>query len=260
MKKTILTQIQLAVLEQLLAEVGPIVKFDQITRFLPQTMPAAQRQFVHRLAQAGWLVRIKKGLYQVADLSSLGTLTLSRYTVAQLLVPESYVSFESALHYHGLYDQLMRGTTSVALKQHATVERQEYAYAYVKTARKYFYGWHEHAIDGRMVSIAAPEKALIDIIQFHRTESTTDVVREKLFEYQDALDWPVLHTYLTRATLTTQRIFGFLLDSLKLDSSPLQDTGRQSLMVSKLTPHSTVYNAKWRLYYEPCLMQAFPQP
>lgn len=259
MKRTVLTQTQLTVLEQLLAEVGLIVSFDQIIRFLPQKTLAAQRQFVHRLAQAGWLVRIKKGLYQIADLGSLGTLTLTRYTIAQLLVSESYVSFESALQYHGLYDQLMRGTTSVSLIQHATVERQGYAYAYVKTAPKYFYGWHEHAIDGQLIRIAAPEKALIDIIQFHRTDATTDIVREKLFDYQDTLDWPLFHTYLVRANLTTQRIFGFLLDSLDLDSSSIQELGRKSLMVSKLTPHSTAYNAKWRLYYEPSLIQPYPQ-
>ncbi len=255
MKQTVLNQAQLTVLEHILAQFGSVVSFDQIAECLPDTTPAARRQFVHRLVKAGWLVRIKKGLYQVADLSSLGTLTLSRYAIAQLLVPESYISFESALQYHGLYDQLQRGTSSVTLKQHATVELYGYAYVYVKTTAKSFYGWQEHAIDGQLVKMATPEKALIDMIQLHRTEYSTDVVREKLADYQGDLDWPTLYAYLARANLTTQRIFGWLLDSLHLDSSPLQIKAHQSPMVSKLTAHSATYNPKWRLYYEPTLIQ-----
>lgn len=256
MKRTVLNQAQLAVLEQLIAQMGQVVTFSQIVPFLPVAQPAQQRRFVHQLVQAGWLVRIKKGLYQVADLSSLGTLTLSPYTVAQLLAPESYVSFELALQYHGLFDQLLNGTLSVSLKQYQTVELQGFAYQYVKTTPKYFYGWQEHALDGRLVKIAAPEKALLDMIQYHRTEYTADVVLEKLQEHQGTLDLAVLQSYLLSANLTTQRIFGFFLDTLQLDSTPLWRSARQSPAVSKLTPDSPAYNAKWRLYYEPAL---FPQ-
>jgi predicted transcriptional regulator of viral defense system len=255
MKRTVLTRPQLDVLEQIIAQVGQIVTFAQIVPFLPVATPAQQRRFVHQLVQAGWLVRIKKGLYQVADLSSLGTLTLSPYTVAQLLAPESYVSFEAALQYHGLFDQLLNGTLSVSLRQYPTVELQGFAYQYVKTTQKYFYGWQEQPLDGRMVKIAAPEKALIDMIQYHRTEYTADVVLEKLQAYQETLDFAVLQTYLLRANLTTQRIFGFFLDALQMDSTPLWRAARQSPAVSKLTPDSPAYNAKWRLYYEPALIQ-----
>lgn len=261
MKRTILNQTQLNLLEQVLAAIGPVVTFEQIADLLPGMTVAGKRQFVYRLVQAGWLVRIKKGLYQVADLSSLGTLTLSRYAVAQLLVPESYVSFEAALQYHGLYDQLQRATQSAALKQHATVELEGYAYIYVRTKQDAFYGWEEQAIDGQVVKIATSEKALIDLIQLHRTAYSTDVVREKLAEYQATLDWPRLYTYLARANLTTQRIFGWLLDSLHVDSTPLQALVQHSPMVSKLTARSTTYDPKWRLYYEPSLLQnAYLEP
>lgn len=256
MKRTVLTQTQLDVLEQILANVGHVVTFAQITPFLSSTTPAQQRQFVHRLVQAGWLVRIKKGLYQVTDVSSLGALTLSPYTLAQLLVAESYVSFEAALQYHGYYDQLLQGTVSVALKQHQTVELQGFAYQYVKTQPKYFYGWQGHALDGRMVKIASAEKALIDMIQYHRTGYTADVVVEKLQEYQNDLDLDRLQVYLLRTNLATQRIFGFLLDTLGIDTgTALHRSSGQSTAVSKLTPDSTAYNAKWRLYYQPSLLR-----
>jgi predicted transcriptional regulator of viral defense system len=255
MKRTILTQAQLEVLEQILVQVGNVVTFDQIVPFLPVDTSEQQRQFIYRLVQAGWLVRIKKGLYQVADLSSLGALTLSPYNIAHLLVPESYVSFESALQHHGLYDQLLNGTVSVSLKQHQTVALQGFAYQYVKTLQKYFYGWQEYGLDSQMVKIATPEKALIDMIQYHRTDYTADVVREKLQEYQDILDFEVLQSYLLCANMATQRIFGFFLDTLHIDSTQLWQSAKQGTAVSKLTPYSRAYNAKWRLYYEPALFQ-----
>ena len=62
MKRTILNQTQLNLLEQILAAIGPVVTFEQIADLLPGMTVAAKRQFVYRLVQAGWLVRIKKGM------------------------------------------------------------------------------------------------------------------------------------------------------------------------------------------------------
>ena len=177
--------------------------------------------------------------------------------MAQLLVPESYVSFESALQFHGLHDQLLNSTNSVALRQHERIDLQGYSYHYVKTSEKYYFGWDEQNIEGHKVKIASPEKALIDIIQFQRSDYTTDVVLEKLQSYQDSFDLERLQTLLAQANQTTQRIFGFLLDTLGLDSSKLQQPAKQSGAVGKLTPASSQYNAKWRLYYEPALIAPY---
>ena len=46
--------------------------FAEIAPFVPATDAVGKRQFVSRLTQAGWLVRIKNGVYQIADLTSLG--------------------------------------------------------------------------------------------------------------------------------------------------------------------------------------------
>jgi hypothetical protein len=81
------------------------------------------------------------------------------------------------------------------------------------------------------------------------------VVFEKLNDYQATLNFVILQDYLLRANLTTQRIFGFFLDVLHIDSTRLWHSAKQSPAVSKVTPESPTYNAKWRLYYEPSLVQ-----
>ena len=85
----VLNRTQLEFLEQIIAQHGTLVTLDEIAPFVPAKDDLGKRQFVSRLSQAGWLVRIKKGVYQIADLTSLGTVTLSRYAVAQILAPGS---------------------------------------------------------------------------------------------------------------------------------------------------------------------------
>ncbi len=74
MKSAVLNTTQLAFLEELMLRFGKVVTYAQIAPLVPAADAVAKRQFVSRLTNSGWLVRIKKGVYQVADISSLGTL------------------------------------------------------------------------------------------------------------------------------------------------------------------------------------------
>jgi predicted transcriptional regulator of viral defense system len=139
----VLNRAQLEFLEQIIARCGTIVTYAQISPHIPVQDELGKRQFVSRLSQAGRLVRIKKGVYQVADLASLGTVTLARYAVAHILAPDSYVSFEAALQFHGLHDQLMQTMASVALKQHQSVVVQDYLPRANLTTQRIFGFWFD---------------------------------------------------------------------------------------------------------------------
>lgn len=259
MTSVVLNDAQRAFLEELLLRGGGVMTYERLVGLIPYEHDVAKRRFVSQLRRAGWLVPIKKGVYQVAsDLSALGKLTLSRYVIAQVLVPGSYVSFEAALQFHGLHDQLMQTTTSVAQKQYAAVTLQGYTYRFVKTGEQYFFGYKEHALDGEKAQIATAEKALIDMIQFHRSDASTDRVLEILVENGHALDQERLVDYLLRANLTTQRVFGLLLDSSGLAYDPrLEESARQSIADSRLSTAAQTYNAKWRLYYDPAMFRHY---
>ena len=259
MKQTILNQTQLTFLEEVLLRYGTVVSYAEIAPFVPATDAVGKRQVVSRLTQAGWLVRIKNGVYQIADLTSLGTLTLSRYAVARILVPESYVSFEGALQFHGLHDQMMRTLTSVSLRQHASVELAGLTYQYVKTKVEFFFGFKEQVFDGQMAQIASAEKALIDLVQLGRTAYTSDQVAETLADSRHMLDLDLLNHYLEQANLTTQRIFGFMFEAFGIDyDDHLLIRAQKSLASSRLTPDSSIYNAKWRLYHYASMLERYP--
>ena len=243
---TILNSTQLEFLEEIISRHGTVVTYEEIAPYVPRQDEVGKRQFVSRLSQAGWLVRIKKGVYQIAELTSLGTVTLARYAIAHILAPDSYVSFESALQFHGIHDQYMRTVSSVSLKQrkYATVEGT--TYRFVKTAKKFFFGFEEHLFDGQVAQIATAEKALIDMIQLHRSAYTSDRVAEILADNLHQVDVGCLNDYLKRANLTTQRIFGFLFDKLDIAyDRQLVTRAQGGLASSWLTSESDEYNARW---------------
>ncbi len=261
MRSTVLNTTQLAFLEELIIHFGQVVTYEQIAPWVPASTALAKRQFVSQLVNAGWLVRIKKGIYQVADVSSLGTLTLSRYAIAQILAPGSYVSFEGALQFHGLHDQLLQTTTSVSLSQRPAATLQGYHYRFVKTSEKSHFGFQKEMVDGQKALIASPEKALIDMIQLHRSRHSTDWVAEILLGQENRIDQQRLLGYLSRCNLTTQRIFGLLFDTVGFPyDQQLVASAQQGQATSRLTVESDEYNAKWRLYYTPDLFARYLTP
>ena len=164
---------------------------------------------------------------------------------------KSYISFESALQYHGLFNQYLSSINAISVSQKKSRIIDGIKYNFITTKAKFFYGWETYQIDNQDVKIASIEKALIDLIQFHRTRYSTDIVIEKLLDYQDQIDFYKLNDFLLQANLTTRRIFGFLFDMAGIDSQKLLDSVQSRKSVSSITKsEDNIYNHKWKLYYD----------
>src|SRR3989338_4643365 len=106
MKYTILSDRQSKLLENLIVKHGNIVTSEHIFTEAREFWDYKQaKNIITALTKNGWLMRIKRGLYAINDLSSRGSLSLSPYAIANALVEDSYVSFESALNHRGMLDQ-----------------------------------------------------------------------------------------------------------------------------------------------------------
>lgn len=129
---------------------------------------------------------------------------------------------------------------------------------FVKTTSKFFYGFKQQRFSGQAAHIATAEKALVDMIQLHRTYYTADRVAEILAGSVHMLDTPQLAGHLRQANLTTQRIFGFWFDRLGLPIDPdLAQRARSGQAASRLTADSTTYDHKWRLYYDNSIVERY---
>ncbi|MFH0739650.1 MAG: type IV toxin-antitoxin system AbiEi family antitoxin domain-containing protein [bacterium] len=255
MNYTILSTKQSELLEQLIVKHGQIITSQDIFSQAKESWDYQQtKNLITKLVKNGWLMRIKNGLYAISDLSNRGFLSLSFYTVAGLLVKDSYVSFESALQYYGMFDQLAGKTISVSLKKFKTVLLNNTEYSFIQTKEKLFFGFQEEIIDNKATRIATAEKALIDIINFRKSKYAVDLVIEKLAEHKHSLDLARLAEYLKEFSQATIKTFGFIFDLLKIDSVDIYRLAENSIKIKHSTHRMLLgdkkFNAKWRLYYD----------
>ena len=250
MKRSLLNENEYQLLEDAIVMHGAVVRFSELHQLFNKDIQYTRKR-ISKLVEDGWLTRIKKGLYVISDLSTRGSLAVDQRAVVNLLVDNAYISFQTALQFHGYFDQLLAVVISVSIERHKTRKVGFSTYNFVYTQEKYFYGWKTHSLDGLEVKIASFEKALIDMIQFHRTNYSTDIVMEKLIDYQNEIDQNQLLKYLLKSNLTTRRIFGFLLDCVGMDTSQLLDSTISSTSVSSIAEsENKIYNHKWKLYYD----------
>lgn len=255
MNYTILSTKQGELLERLIVKYGQVVTFQNIFDQAKESWDYQQtKNLITKLVKNGWLMRLKKGLYVISDLTSRGFLSLSFYTIAGLLVKESYVSFESALQYHGMFDQLTNKIISVSLKKFKKVSLNGTEYSFIKVKEKMFFGYQEALIDNKNTRIATAEKALIDIINFRKSRYAVDLVVEKLKEHKRSLDFERLAMYLEECSVATIKTFGFIFDLLGIDSADVYRLAEGSIKTANSTHRmlsgDKKFNAKWRLYYD----------
>lgn len=249
MKKTILSEKELYLLEGLISDHGYIVTSRQIEAKLGISQQAA-RNLVGKMVRNGWLVRIKKGFFAIANLESHSFSNISPLAIAQVLVPGSYVSFEFALNYHGYFDQLPAKVTSVATSNTKRYEFQNTEYIFVKAKPEMMKGFQEITIEGQNGRVAELEKVSLDFLHFRRDGYTVDLLIEKFKEAKNEIDVAKMTDLASVYPITLRRRLGFLFDLVGIDSGRLHQNLKGTPGFAKLTNKSKLFNAKWRLYYE----------
>ena len=157
---------------------------------------------VNRALKAGELVRVKRGIYVLAD--EFRDEPIHPFALAQQLQPGSYVSGESALSFHGWIPEAVRSVLSITHKgksvsyEHERLGKFEYRRMTVKPGY-FLQAVTRHELHHQVALIADPMRALMDLV------------------YLRKLPWQGL---------------GFLLDGLRIDEQAIRETS--SLSITKL--------------------------
>jgi len=149
-----------------------------------------------------------------------------------------------------MFDQHVDKIVSISTRVYKTTSLQNIEYSFVKTKPSQYFGWEEVVIDNRVVRIATAEKALIDMVNFHKSKYAIDLMIEKLSLYRNSLDTTKLNKYLSKFPLTTVKIFGLIFDLLGIDSSQLYKLIEANHGTHWMLSGDKKFNAKWRLYYD----------
>jgi predicted transcriptional regulator of viral defense system len=134
----------------------PVVTTDDAALALGAERSAAT-QTLKRLATTGLLKRIRHGLW--ATDSNLDPLLLPEYLTAPF---PAYISFHSALFFHGMVSQIANVIYVASLAQTRTVRTSVGTYSVHRLVPTFFGGYDTVKTSG--VRLATPEKALLDTL------------------------------------------------------------------------------------------------
>lgn len=122
---------------------------------------------VSRALKSGDILKLKRGLYLFAK--KLRRDSLSSFLIANKLYAPSYVSFESALSYHGLIPEAVYSTVSACWQRKSKVFENElgrFCFDYIP-CRPFFMGVESLKEKGGAL-VANPLRALFDLLYLRR--------------------------------------------------------------------------------------------
>ena len=120
----------------------------------------SSRFLLHRYNKAGFIVRVKRGLYAFPD-----AMPPESYLANKLYAP-SYLSREFALSYHGIIPETVYEMTSISPKATRKFEKLGKIYSYRHIRKEAFTGYIVVRQQGYSFLIADPEKAFVDTLYY----------------------------------------------------------------------------------------------
>lgn len=140
-------------------------------RWLFGLSQSAAVKLLHRYAANGFIVRLKRGMYALAD-----NLPPELFIASKLYEP-SYISREFALSYHRVIPEAVYEITSVTPKATRRFEKLGKVYSYRKIKKAAFTGYTIEKQRGLSFRIADPEKAFVDADYFRMLDGLKPISR-----------------------------------------------------------------------------------
>jgi predicted transcriptional regulator of viral defense system len=122
------------------------------------------KKVANNLVHKKWLDRLTSGTYLIVPLAAgeRGEYTEHEFVIASHLAEPMYISYWSALNYHGLTEQVPTTVFAATTDQIPNREIHGVTYTFVTVTDAKFFGFEPVAIDAHTVNIATVEKTLID--------------------------------------------------------------------------------------------------
>lgn len=122
------------------------------------------KKIANNLVHKKWLDRLKSGTYLIVPLAAgeTGEYTEHEFVIASHLADPMYISYWSALNYHGLTEQVPVTVFAATTDQVPTREIHGVTYTFVTLTNAKFFGYETVAVDSHRANVASVEKTLVD--------------------------------------------------------------------------------------------------
>ena len=163
---------------------------------------ASEQFLVYRYAKRGALLKLRNGLYALADQPP------SELVIANRLYEPSYISLEYAMAYYHLIPETVYAMTSATSRPTRTLTAAGKTFEYHRIKPQAFTGYEPTKVGTDLVLIATPEKAVVDYLYFvdlHKKPlndrlTMRSLQRSRLISYAKLFERPSLMRLLRRLT------------------------------------------------------------
>lgn len=213
-----------------------------------------------RMEQTGLAMRVERGKYLLLGLSPEKVLSNPLYIGSHLITP-GYVSFWSALHYHGLTEQAPRMVFVATTRRKKELILREMHFKFVMLKPNAFFGYQREILADLPVIVADQPKAILDSLTLPQYAGGVPEVAKALqiAVTESAIDVPTLIEYTARlgnASLTSR--LGYLLELLGQSTRGLV-AAKGPVNLDPQRPREGAFNQRWRLYLNVDQDNLFPQ-
>jgi predicted transcriptional regulator of viral defense system len=213
-----------------------------------------------RMEQAGLVARVEQGKFLLLGLTPEKVLSNPLYIGCNLATP-AYISFWSALHFHGFTEQVPHTTFVATTRRKNEIIFRETHFKFVTLKPEAFFGYRREMLAELPVVVADESKSILDSLSLPQNAGG-------VLEVANALQIAVLHGSLEMTVLLeyAERLqnsslcsrLGYLLELLGQSTSGL----KASKGPVKLDPQKPIrgsYNKRWKLYINIEPKSLFPQ-
>ena len=214
---------------------------------------------LHRLGRHGWIVPLRRGLYAMSS-ALPGSTSVHEFEVAMALVRPAAISHWSALHVHGLTEQVPRAVfvltttgSSVPRMRRAGTARDggwpligDTAYRFIQVQPERFFGVERVWVGDARVAVTDRERTLLDGLARPRHCGGFAEVLHAFDVALPDLDIDRITSYALQLDAATAKRLGWVLERLGVESPPLAEApikGYRKLDPSG--PNGGSHNGRW---------------
>src|SRR3990172_4548786 len=214
-----LSKAEARLVSQLEFESELVIDLDTIQRLTSLNRNSA-RILAARLVKKGWLARVRRGVYQFVPAQMGGYERQDWFMVLQAVRAPYYLSFLAAAYHYGLTPQrptvAQIATPRLIRARYAT---PEHGIEQVVVGEERFFGTREETRDGLTITIAEPERAVIDCLDAVKRCGGILEVTRIVQRAARRLDVATLVDYAIRVgTKTLSQRLGYLLQLAGVDA------------------------------------------
>lgn len=160
------------IVEKILETVpGNIVTDNEIKIILKGSTDDQRYGIIKRALASNKLLRIKRGLYCLNERFHKRKLNL--FELADRIYGPSYISFYSALSYHGWIPEAVYTVTSACVKRSRTFSTPLGVFSYLRVPANYaLFDVRRNSLNSEFFYVASPWKALMDFIYVYKKDWT----------------------------------------------------------------------------------------